>query len=263
MMGWRGLVVNAVPAPFQPTYRQNLEDSMLTSEQFWHWYHMTSTRLLHVILRLLKWQNQFDYEFERIFQELQWCLGEGESLVAALNISFIAQQLEFNIIHFIFVRSQTYGCRFGPCFPPWVTKFFQLCHLKNAESNSNPAYLPLSVSVQHNAGHTSHNQVQPQERCCYACRMSVPVHFLFPHFLLIWLQSSPARMHNLVLHLQAQCLCLQPHQRGHKRQELLWEEFYTKAIYSAKCSLIADNYDLGQCFMAAFERGDTWVSSVP
>lgn len=68
-------------------------------------------------------------------------------------------------------------------------------------------------------------------------------------------------MRNLVLHLQTQCLCLQPHQRGHKRQEILREEFYTKAIYSTKCSLIADNYDLGQCFMAAFERGDTCVSS--
>lgn len=68
-------------------------------------------------------------------------------------------------------------------------------------------------------------------------------------------------MRNLVLHLQTQCLCLQPHQRGHKRQEILWEEFYTKAIYSAKCSLIADNYELGQCFMAAFEIGGTCVLS--
>lgn len=137
---------------------------------------------------------------------------------------------------------------------------FKLCHLKNAESNSSPAHLLLSLSVQRSAGHTSHNHVQPRERCWYACRM--PVHSLFSHFLLIWLQSSPARMRNLVLHLQTQCLCLQPHQRGHERQEILWEEFYTKAIYSAKCSLIADNYDLGQCCIAAFERRDTCVPSV-
>lgn len=141
-------------------------------------------------------------------------------------------------------------------------KFFQLCHLKNAVSNSSPAHLPFSIRVQHNAGHTSHNQVQPQERSWYVCRMSVPGDFLFSHFLVIWLQSSPARMRNLVLHLQTHCLCLQPHQRRHKRQEILWEEFYTKAIYRAKCSLIADNCDLGQCCMAVFERGDTCVSSV-
>lgn len=55
-------------------------------------------------------------------------------------------------------------------------------------------------------------------------------------------------MRNLVLHLQTQCLCLQPHQK--RAQEILWEEFYTKAIYSTKCSLIADNYDLGQRCMA-------------
>lgn len=66
-------------------------------------------------------------------------------------------------------------------------------------------------------------------------------------------------MRNLVLHLQTQCLFTATSKRA---QEILWEEFYTKAIYSSECPLIADSYDLGQRCMAAFDRGDTYRSRV-
>lgn len=106
-----------------------------------------------------------------------------------------------------------------------------------------PAYHCLNIDIQHHGGDTSHIQALPQESARITAD-SFPLSSSFTCFSqLICLHSTPGCV--ILSYICRRSVCVCSHIKGgHK--SLLRKNFYIKAIYSPQCSLIADNYELGQ-----------------
>lgn len=164
-MGWRGLVVTTVPVHFQPVCRKNLEDSfqlwnvnvnivtILTLES-WNgrdccMFKKTKSKMKPG--RLLTWQTLYNYEFERVFQELRWWLGVAGSVVALVLNKYLLHRCPVGIQHHLLHHCQSSNTwlQIWCVFPALRHQILSVAPFEERGIQSQPQ----------NAGHTSHNQV--------------------------------------------------------------------------------------------------------
>lgn len=130
---------------------------------------------------------------------------------------------------------------FCPRLFPWEAQVFHFC-LLNATSNS-------SISLRKHQHYSIMVDTPITTRRClgkapaWLQTLFAPSSSFTCFSLLICLHSTPGCV--VLSYIWRRSVCVCSHIKGgHK--SLLRKNFYTKAIYSPQCSLIADNYELGQ-----------------